>query len=546
MSGTLRRHAPALTAVLILLIIVGITLYCSIRANDGHLIYALDDAYVHMAIAKNLAAHGVWGVRPDAFSSASSSILWPLLLAAFFKIVGPNDWAALALNIVFAIGTLWIIQAMLRRGGIGSWLSAFILLAVVLITPMSALAFGGMEHHLQVFATMWFFYVLWRILETHSSKGRDTIELLLAAMLLTLARFEGAFLIFPACIVLFLERRRILSLGIALAGIAPVAVFAAISLSKDWYVLPNSVMVKAAVPQFDTGMHIIQALGQLSLKRIYEAPHMLILVIVAAVFLMQLGQQSPTTNEPVTDGLSRRRSLRSLLFVFILATLLHMQFANYGWFLRYEAYLVCLGITLISMALAMLPWDWRRMSWQGWTTCVVLTFVLIYPLVVRSAWSLIHTVRATQNIYQQQYQMARFLREYYPKSRVAIHDIGAVSYWTDVHILDLGGLSDMDVARLIRSERLQAEEVSNLAQRGGMQIAITYLYPYTPSSWETVARWKMPENIVCAQDTILLMAIEPKEKEALARNVKQFAPTLPRDVVCEFADAPAQHAEMPH
>ena len=45
-----------------------------IRQDTGAtLVYGLDDAYIHMAIAKNLARHGVWGVTPFHFASASSS-----------------------------------------------------------------------------------------------------------------------------------------------------------------------------------------------------------------------------------------------------------------------------------------------------------------------------------------------------------------------------------------------------------------------------------------------------------------------------------------
>jgi asparagine N-glycosylation enzyme membrane subunit Stt3 len=44
----------------------------SIRINGGHLVYALDDPYIHMAIAKNVVQHHVWGVTPFGFTSASS------------------------------------------------------------------------------------------------------------------------------------------------------------------------------------------------------------------------------------------------------------------------------------------------------------------------------------------------------------------------------------------------------------------------------------------------------------------------------------------
>ncbi|MGH9386953.1 MAG: hypothetical protein ACRD2N_22015 [Vicinamibacterales bacterium] len=43
--------------------------------TNGRLSYSLDDAYIHLAIAKNLARHGLWGCTPFHFSSSSSSLL---------------------------------------------------------------------------------------------------------------------------------------------------------------------------------------------------------------------------------------------------------------------------------------------------------------------------------------------------------------------------------------------------------------------------------------------------------------------------------------
>ncbi|MGO9387121.1 MAG: hypothetical protein ACLPWD_03630 [Methanobacterium sp.] len=51
-----------LTTVLLLVI--------SLRLNNGHFAYGLDDAYIHMSIAENFALHGVWGVTLYGFTSS--------------------------------------------------------------------------------------------------------------------------------------------------------------------------------------------------------------------------------------------------------------------------------------------------------------------------------------------------------------------------------------------------------------------------------------------------------------------------------------------
>ena len=41
--------------------LIGFHLYASFK-NTGQLSYPLDDAFIHMAISKNIVEHGVWGV----------------------------------------------------------------------------------------------------------------------------------------------------------------------------------------------------------------------------------------------------------------------------------------------------------------------------------------------------------------------------------------------------------------------------------------------------------------------------------------------------
>src|SRR5215203_1425601 len=86
-----------------------------LQVTDGYLTYALDDAYIHMAIAKNVALHGVWGVQADTFSAASSSPLWTGMLALSFKLAGVKDVVPLALNSAFAVFCIVVVGLMLRH-----------------------------------------------------------------------------------------------------------------------------------------------------------------------------------------------------------------------------------------------------------------------------------------------------------------------------------------------------------------------------------------------------------------------------------------------
>ena len=80
-------------------------LYGTITARtDSVHVYLLDDPYIHMAVAKNLAQHGVWGPTRYAPGFASSSPLWVLLLAGSYLVVGVRDLIPFAFNVIFGLG----------------------------------------------------------------------------------------------------------------------------------------------------------------------------------------------------------------------------------------------------------------------------------------------------------------------------------------------------------------------------------------------------------------------------------------------------------
>ncbi len=95
-----RQHWPLVLSLMILWLTTVLLLVISLGLNNGHFAYGLDDAYIHMSIAKNFALHGVWGLTPYGFTSSSSSLLWTLLLSFIFYIIGVNVLVPFMLNII--------------------------------------------------------------------------------------------------------------------------------------------------------------------------------------------------------------------------------------------------------------------------------------------------------------------------------------------------------------------------------------------------------------------------------------------------------------
>ena len=58
--------------------------------------FPLDDSWIHLTYARNLALHGEWAFQPGKSTAGSTAPLWTLLLAIGFLLkLGPYMWTYL-------------------------------------------------------------------------------------------------------------------------------------------------------------------------------------------------------------------------------------------------------------------------------------------------------------------------------------------------------------------------------------------------------------------------------------------------------------------
>ena len=532
------RHWPILLALGIFAVTTVILWNLCQHKNGGQFVYTLDDPYIHMAIAKNVVRYGVWGVTPYQFSSSSSSPLWTLGLVLVYALFGVRDLTPFILNLIFAVLALGLVYVLLR-GRLPGWAVFLALVAVIFFPPLVPLVFSGMEHTAHLFITLLTVALAAKTLSQESPSPTLRRGLLVSAFLTTAVRYEGLFLILILSSLFACRKRWLFTLFFVGAGVLPLAVYGVWSAAQGWYFLPNPVILKGyegnrAILDFLDGVFvhgrpltwraIERLVPVMVVSRINAHPHLLYLILPSLILLVYRrgGFWTPAN---ITNA------------AFVGSALLHMQFASTGWFFRYEAYVMIFGIYAVVAGLAdHLP---SRDEWHGWgnrlfraAAILLLAILVSSPLRVRAAKSLKDTPKASHNIFEQQYQMAFFLRQFYQGQVVAANDIGVINYLVDFRLVDLAGLGTRESATYKLKQSYGYRQVAAVAEQYDTQIALVYdSWFQIPVEWIKVGEWQIIDNVVCGDDTVSFYAVDPRVAAGLIENLHAFGPRLPGNVI---------------
>lgn len=533
----IKRFWPVLLALVIFAATTAVLLHLALVKNGGRFVYSLDDPYIHMAIAKNVVQHGVWGITPYQFSSSSSSPLWTLLLVVFYGLFGTGLMIPFLLNLISAGLAVILVYTMLRQR-LPDFINFLALLAVIFFPPLIPLVFSGMEHTAQLFLTLLTTILAVKTLSEDAPSRKTRSWLLVSAFLLSGIRYEGVFLILVLGILFACRKRLLFALALAGAGALPVVAYGLWSLARGWYFLPNPVILKGTsgnqvVINFLENIFVhghrltwqgIEAILPVTfISRIFTLHHILAL-FVPSLLLLIFRRGSFWKPDNLTN------------VAFAGTLILHIQFASTGWFYRYEAYLVAFGVYAIATGLAESSL-WRE-AWQGWgdrsfrALAILLLFIFAtYPLRARAARSLEQTPIASHNIFEQQVQMAAFLRQFYQEQTVAVNDIGAIDFYADIHLVDLSGLGTRESAAHILMQYYGATQVAAVAEQYHTQIALVYdSWFHIPREWIKIGEWQIPDNVVCGDSKVSFYAVDPAAAPDLIAHMQAFAPRLPGDV----------------
>ncbi len=475
---------------------------------QGGFSYSLDDAYIHLALAQEIA-HGHYGINPGEPSSPASSILWPFLLAPFGW-MPLHRWVPLVVNVGFGfaecvlLGRLALRTQLLGRtpSNAAQWMAA---VAAVVSVNLVGLTFLGMEHVLQ---TVLMTGCLWAVVEAYEGRPVPTWALWMAAMAPSVRYEDLAFTLAVALASGAQHRWR--AGGLTLAGsLLPLGLFSLFLHHQGLPPLPSSVLVKGGV----AGAHPAGAIHGLllgawqNLITVHDGQVRTLtpglLVLLAALWL---DRRSPVRR----NALLCASAAIALLYVF----------GPYGWFYRYDA---AFRSFLLLVCLVVL----RGRRFGPATSLLLLLGWISFDL-----RPLMQTADACTGIYRQQYQMHRFEDEFWRKS-VALDDLGWVSvdHRDGAYVLDLDGLASPEAAM---QRNKDAAWLRGEVARHGVGLAMIYpkKFESIPAEWVKLGTLKQTHlnyGLLGGRE-VDLYATSPGSALELAPEVAAFRKTLPGGV----------------
>lgn len=518
-NGFKKENTPFIIAVIFSVFLISYEFIEILIKNAGHFTYTLDDSYIHLALAEHIA-HFHYGINASEFSAPSSSILWPFLLVPFMGLSW-NSWIPLLLNIVATFITLFMAWKILviafksafseKQSHVKLLLITFLLCLLIPATNMIGLIFLGMEHSWQVVATLGVLYAIVRDMDGEYSRGLFIVFIVLGVAL----RYENLLVSFIGLAYLFFSGYRRDAIIISLCIFLMVSTFSLFLMNLGLGPMPTSILIKthhfhAAQQSFwQSFLHAIT---------LFNASKLFLVFCFVLLASFSLFSKETQKKRWLSAGLA-------------LAILLHFNFGKFGWYGRYEIYIEIFSLmTLIYLFSPVLAKLFLR-SKTGFVLGVILLELLscqIYNKV------LITIPQAANNIYEQQYQMHRFVVEYYKKP-VLVNDIGYVAYQNIYGIIDLYGLGSIEAAKH-HSDPVgtSPEWMNHLANDHHALLAIIYdsWFPVKPANWEKVAELTLSgEKITAARSTVSFYVLNKAEITPVKEELFAFQKTLPKQNV---------------
>ena len=488
-------------------------------------IYQIDDPYIHMAIAKNFALNGVWSINSGGFDSASSSILYTLLLTSLIKLFGIWEFYPLVINVICGYLAIYTVYRYFKD----FYGAAELKWAIALLLPFSllyAMVLISMEHTVHMFLMVLAIYFIHKNVESNF-QTKDFIKLLTVVFFVSIVRFESMFFTASLAFAMFLRKEFAKGILVMVAGFSAIVIFGIISEIHGGYFFPNSVMIKGSLP---SGNNIVENVVTLVKKGIFLNTSFYKCLFFPFVILIVY-----LTGKYRSKKINLFFKNETLMITIFSMSIIHSLFAFLKY--RYENYVM---ISVLMVVIPVISAFFKRFNEEK-RKLNIANVVMLFSLVMMTVFSLYRfqfmhkpSMVSSKNIYEQQVEMSRFLGKYYRGQKVAANDIGAISYYSGVQLFDIVGLGSTQVAKFKMENKKLPRKVFDEKYRNFLinytaknNFVIAVIYPEwfpgtTPASWIPVASWKIQHNKAAAIDRVVFYALEPEQVKSLQQNLMKF------------------------
>ena len=467
-----KRRAPASPSKTILavcwagicLILAGLLAYYLLASKRvaGGLGLPLDDGWIHARFAQNLARGYGFSFNPGEPTSTTTGPLWTLLLALVYRLTGEHLVSGIAANCVLCLLLLGVVCKLSLRLIPSRWLALSAALVVAVTVPLPWWALSGMEPPL--YALLALLGILLHIGQRDRAGWRGLAPTPVFA-LAALARPE-MLLLFPLSmldrlIVALIEKREragrqwlkefAVHLPVFLAIIAPVLIY---NYRVTGYLLPTSFYSKlqrVGIPgalvdprvTWSSALAAGPALELWEVVKVWARDNCLLL----APFFLGVGwlvRQFVRGSGPAP---------RSLLIPMLVVGQ-PVAWALVGGYrppdYQSQRYIADLNPLFVLLGLAGGWWLTERLAAlrRPIARTALLAAVLIASLLRQPAAANVYAMNV-KNTNEMQVAIGRWLRANVPAdSLLAVNDIGAIGFITDMRVLDLQGLVTPEILPL--------------------------------------------------------------------------------------------------
>jgi len=482
----------------------------------GFIEFAIDDPYIHLALAENLLKQH-YGHNLGEFSSPSSSLLFPWLLLPGVYLDIPIVWTLSINGLSACLSAAYLADHVDQRlisqsRGLCRRVSISLAACAVLVGSNGlALVLYGMEHSIHLLGV-----VLWLIGIVELIEHRRAEMLFWGSLLCILIRYDAApaFLISVALLVYF-ERYKAVTILLVIAGLfygGHALYFIYVGLDP----VSGSVLTKLRGSDGPVEARLMGLWHFLTNKGSFG--FWMPIVSSSMLLLWQRwirGSRSSPVDAMLVAWVSVAACCLAYLFVAI----------DLGFNGRYEAACHCALLATLMLACCRL---------QGIDLVLGIALSITSGLVTseRAIGSLKYLPLACLQTRQQQVAIGDLARHW--GRPVAVNVPGTASFGNDEYVLDLVGLGNQAIRKAI--EQQEPDILDRYVRAHKIQLVMIYpqWYPgQIPTTWTLIACLVLPDKVLASPParSVAIYAVDEDSSSAVRAAVKKWETSGARDVV---------------